>query len=261
MGTTTGAERRVSALRDVFAWFSDPATWTGYAGIPTRVTEHLLLSGTALALALPVAVGAGLFIGHTRRAEFVTVSLANLGRAVPSFAILALAFPISLRLGLGLGFWPTVVALFFLAIPPILTNTYVGVKGVDADAVEAARGMGLSGTQVLRSLEIPLAAPLIVAGVRTSAVQVVATATLAAVIAGGGLGRFIVDGFAFGVRGIEGRQMVMGGAILVALLALATEVAFGLLERRVGPRQVTVRAGRDDPVRLGPPLARDDATR
>lgn len=228
----------MSVVGELVQWFADPATWSGYAGIPVRVKEHVLLSVTALSLAAPLAVAIGLFIGHTRRAEFVSVTTANLGRAVPSFAILALAFPISLRLGLGLGFWPTVVALFFLAIPPILTNTYVGVKGVDQDAVEAARGMGLTGVQILRSIEIPLAARLIVAGLRTSAVQVVATATLAAVIAGGGLGRYIVDGFAFGVRGTEGRQMVMGGAILVALLALATEVAFGLLEHRVGPRHL-----------------------
>jgi osmoprotectant transport system permease protein len=184
-------------------------------------------------------MGIGLFIGHTRRAEFISVTIANLGRAIPSFAILAFVFPITLRLELGLGFWPTVIALVFLAIPPILTNTYVGVKGVDPDTVEAARGTGMSGRQILTAIEIPLAARLIVSGFRTSAVQVVATATLGAVIASGGLGRYIVDGFAFGTfgeNGVAGRQMVVGGAILVAALALIVEVGLGLLERAVVPR-------------------------
>lgn len=244
----------MSAITELIQWFAETTTWSGYAGIPVRLKEHLALSVTSLLLATPPAVAVGLFIGHARRAEFAAVTVANLGRAVPSFAILALAFPIGLSLGLGLGFWPTVVALFFLAIPPILTNTYVGVKDVDPDAVEAARGMGLSEMQILRSIEIPLAAPLIVAGLRTSAVQVVATATLAAVIAGGGLGRYIVDGFAFGVRGLEGRQMVLGGAVLVALLALLTELAFGFLERRVGPRHLRRKRSLDDPTQLRPSL-------
>jgi osmoprotectant transport system permease protein len=234
----------MSVLQEVATWFSDAATWAGTNGIPTRVGEHLMLTGTALLFAAPVAVVLGLYIGHTRKAEFLTVTIANLGRAIPSFAILAFVFPITLRLGWGLGFWPTVIALFFLAIPPILTNTYVGVKEVDQDTLEAARGMGMSGRQILTGIEIPLAARLIVSGLRTSAVQVVATATLGAVIASGGLGRYIVDGFAFGTfgeNGVEGRQMVVGGAILVAVLALVTEIGLGLLERAMVPRGVSVR--------------------
>jgi osmoprotectant transport system permease protein len=233
----------MTVIGEVIEWFGDPTSWTGYSSIPLRIKEHLLLSGTALALASPLAIAAGMYIGHTRRAEFITITIANLGRAVPSFAILAFAFPISLQLGLGLGFWPTVVALFFLAIPPILTNTYVGIKGIDPDTVEAARGIGMTGGQILREIEIPLSMRLIVAGFRTSAVQVVATATLAAVIAGGGLGRFIVDGFAFGVRGVEGRQMVVGGGLLVAALALVTELGIGAVERWILPRHHE-RAGR-----------------
>ncbi|MCA1704735.1 MAG: ABC transporter permease subunit, partial [Actinobacteria bacterium] len=156
----------------------------------------------------------------------------------------------SLRLGLGLGFWPTVVALFFLAIPPMLTNTYVGVLGVDVDTVEAARGMGMSGRQILMRIEIPLAARLIVSGLRTSAVQVIATATLGAVIASGGLGRYIVDGFAFGTfgeNGVEGRQMVVGGALLVAVLALLTEVGLAIVEKAVVPRGMSARPPRIAP--------------
>lgn len=229
----------MSVLQEVTAWFAETSTWAGSNGIPTRLKEHLMLSGTALVLAAPLAIAVGLFIGHTRKAEFISVTIANLGRAIPSFAILAFVFPITLRLGLGLGFWPTVIALFFLAIPPILTNTYVGVKGVDKDTLEAARGMGMSGRQILTGIEVPLAGRLIVSGLRTSAVQVVATATLGAVIASGGLGRYIVDGFAFGTfgpGGVEGRQMVVGGAILVAALALVTEIGLGFLERRMVPR-------------------------
>jgi osmoprotectant transport system permease protein len=250
-----GGGRRMSVFAEVFDWFGDPSTWSGSSGIPTRVIEHLAMSGVGIAVAAPIAIGIGLFIGHTRRAEFISVSIANLGRAIPSFAILAFVFPITLRLELGLGFWPTVIALVFLAIPPILTNTYVGVKGVDPDTIEAARGMGMSGRQILTAIEIPLAARLIVSGFRTSAVQVVATATLGAVIAAGGLGRYIVDGFAFGTfgpNGVEGRQMVVGGAILVAVLALAVEVALGLLERAVVPRGTSLDRLPADAMQKGP---------
>ena len=161
------------------------------------------------------------------------MSVANLGRAIPSFAILSIVFQVMLdywpNIAFGLG--PTVIAMILLAIPPILTNTYVGVQQVDRDTVEAARGMGMTGRQVLRRLEMPLAAPLIVTGIRTAAVQVIATATLAALIGGGGLGRFIVDGFA------QGDEVVlMAGAILVALLAIVSELVFGGLARLARPR-------------------------
>ncbi|MQA99582.1 MAG: ABC transporter permease subunit [Actinobacteria bacterium] len=221
----------METFQDVTAWFSDPVNWSGPQGIPQRLMEHLQYSWVAVLLAAPVGVALGTYIGHARRFEFITVTTANLGRALPSFAILALAFPIALHYNLGFSIWPTVAALFFLAVPPILTNTYVGVKEVDADTVESARGMGMSGSQVLRRIEVPLAAPLIVTGIRTAAVQVVATATLAAVVAGGGLGRFIVDGFAR-QRG----DMILGGAFLVAALAILTEVFFAFVERSVKPR-------------------------
>jgi osmoprotectant transport system permease protein len=225
-----GEGARVSILADALAWLTDAANWSGDAGIPVRVFEHLQISVISLLAAALVALPAGLYIGHTGRGEVLAVTVANLGRAIPSFAILALAFPLSLQLGLGLSIWPTVAALFFLGIPPILTNAYVGVKVVDADTLEAARGMGMSGTEVLRSIELPLAAPLIVAGLRISAVQIVATATLAALVAGGGLGRFIVDGFAQGSD-----AMILGGAFVVATLSIATEIAFGLVERVTTP--------------------------
>jgi osmoprotectant transport system permease protein len=229
----------VDALSELWAWLGDGANWSGNSGIPLRVLEHLEISAVAVAAATLLALPAGLFIGHTRRAEFVTITAANFGRAIPSFAVLALAFPVALQFDLGFSIVPVVVALFLLAIPPILTNTYVGVKGIDRDTVEAAIGMGMAGGEVLRRIELPLASPLIVAGVRTSAVQVVATATLGAVVAGGGLGRFIVDGFAQQDDG-----MLLGGALLVASLAIVTELAFGIVERIVRPRTRSTVGGR-----------------
>jgi osmoprotectant transport system permease protein len=221
------------AFGDLARWFSDGQHWTGPDGVPTRVLEHVEISAAGVALALVVAIPVGLFIGHVRRGQFVAVSIANLGRAIPSFAILSIVFQLMLHYfgRNAFGFWPTVVALLLLAIPPILTNTYVGVEGVDRDTIEAARGMGMTGGQVLARLELPLALPLMIAGIRTATVQVVATATLAALIAGGGLGRYIIDGFAQ-----NDTTKVLAGAVLVAVLAIVTELGFGLLERIVSPR-------------------------
>ena len=223
----------MDAFVDLWRWLIDPANWRGSDGVPIRVVQHLELSFAPLAIASAVAIPMGLLVGHWRRFEFLAVSFANVGRAVPSFALLILAYLFFLRLfpAQAFGFAPTTVALFLLAVPPILTNSYVGAQGVDADTVEAARGMGMTEGQVLRRLELPLAAPLIMAGVRTAAVTVVATATLAALIGGGGLGRYIIDGFAQGDQ-----PQVLAGAALVAVLAIVTEVAFGRLERVVSPR-------------------------
>jgi osmoprotectant transport system permease protein len=221
----------VDAFANLFDWFAAGEHWSGGEGVPARVLEHVQMSFGAVLLAALIALPIGLYIGHTRKGTFVAVSIANLGRAIPSFAILALSVPF-----LGIGFKPTLVTLVVLAIPPILTNTYVGVEGVDRDAVESARGMGMTGGQILWRLELPLSVPVMLAGLRTSAVQVVATATLAALIGWGGLGRYIIDGFAIGDR-VE----ILAGAVLVALLAIVTEVAFGFLERAVSPRTTSGR--------------------
>jgi osmoprotectant transport system permease protein len=236
------ARKLMHTFVEVFRWLTDPVHWSGASGIPVRVLQHLEISLSAVVLASALAIPVGLFVGHTRRAEFLAVSIANLGRAIPSFAILVLAYLAFLQLSpsLAFGYGPTVVALFLLAIPPILTNTYVGVQAVDADTVEAARGMGMSERDVLLRLEMPLAAPLIMAGLRTSAVTVVATATLAALIGGGGLGRYIIDGFH-----TNDTVQIVSGAVLVALLSIATEVSFGLVERAVRPR--TSSGGRERP--------------
>lgn len=229
----------MNPLNEALRWLGDPANWEGNDGIAIRLFEHVQISVVALVAASMVALPVGLLIGHTRRWEGAAVSIASLGRALPSFGVLAIVFPFTLRYLPGIGYWPTLIALFFLAIPPILTNCYVGVQGTDPDTVEAARGMGMTGTQVLRGVEIPHALPLIIAGLRTSAVQVIATATLGAVVAWGGLGRFIVDGFAQ-----RDPALTIGGAILVAALAIVTELSFGLVERSVArdERQESLRS-------------------
>ena len=211
---------------EVIDWFGDPATWQGPAGIPIRLGEHLLLSAIPLALASFVALPAAMYVGRTRRFEVAIVAIANIGRAIPSFALLLI-----MVIATGLGNEPIIVALTLLAIPPILTNGYVAIQSVDPDAIEAARGMGMREWGVLRSIELPLGAPLIIAGLRIAALQIVATATLAAVPAGGGLGRFIVDNLA-----IQRFHIVFGGALLVAVLAGLVEGGFSLLQRWATPR-------------------------
>ncbi len=216
----------MSILGDVARWFADPEHWQGPHGIPVRILEHLELSGLAVAVALVIAAPIALYLGHTGRGGFIAINVANIGRALPSLALLAFGLVIAIALGLGLGFWPTIFALVPLAIPPIMTNVYVAVREVDPDIVDAARGMGLSEGQILRTIEIPLGLPLILAGIRTAAVNVVATATLGALVAGGALGRFIVDGLA-----LREFDQLFAGALLVALLAIVTEITFSALER------------------------------
>lgn len=218
----------MSLFMDTLRWFADPAHYRGSDAVQVRILEHLELSGLAVLIAAAVALPVGMYLGHTGRLAFVAVNVANVGRALPSLALLAFALPIAFALGLGLGFWPTLISLVPLAIPPILTNAYVGIRGVDRDVIEAARGMGLSEVGILRRTELPLALPLVLAGMRTAAVNVVATATLGALVAGGGLGRYIVDGLA-----VQEYDRLFAGALLVAALAIVVEVAFGTFERRV----------------------------
>ncbi|MEY2478899.1 MAG: osmoprotectant transport system permease protein [Actinomycetota bacterium] len=208
-------------LGDVVSWFAAGEHWRGADGIPHRLTEHLLMSGAAVLAALVLALPAGVVLGHLRRGGVAIVNLANVGRAIPSFALLVLAYFV-----FGIGPEPVFLTLLALGIPPIVTNAYVGVSEVDADAREVARGMGMTGGQVLRHVEIPLALPLVMAGVRTAGVQVVATATLGAVIAWGGLGRYIVDGFAQ-----QDNVKIFCGALLVAGLSVGVEIGLAFLQR------------------------------
>lgn len=225
-------------LEDVARWFTDPAHYQGSDAVQTRLVEHLELSALAVLVGVLVALPVGLWLGHTGRLAFVAVNVANIGRALPSLALLALALPIAFALGLGLGFWPTLFAMIPLAMPPILTNAFVAVRNVDRDVTEAARGMGLGESGILRRVELPLALPLILAGIRTASVNVVATATLGALVAGGGLGRYIVDGL-----GLQEYDRLFAGALLVALLAIAVEVALGALERAAVSPGIRVEPG------------------
>lgn len=216
----------MSAVSDVVDWFADPEHWSGPGGVPTRAVEHLGLTAAALGLACAIAVPLALWLGHTGRGGVLAVNLANVGRAVPTFAVLVL-----LAIGpLGFGPASTITALVLFAVPPILTNGYVGMREVDRDVVEAARGVGLSPLQVVRRVELPLAVPLLLNGIRLAAVQVIATATIAALVAGGGLGNIILLGF-----GTQDQAAVVSGALLVAAFAVATELLFAGLARVLDP--------------------------
>ncbi len=171
-----------------------------------------------------------LWLGHVRRGGLLAVSIVNIGRAIPSYGILVVINPFFLRWGFDLGYTPTLVTVWALALPPIFVNTYTGVRGVDPTLVEAARGMGLRGRQILGQVELPVALPLIVTGIRIAAVQVIATATLGALAGWDGLGRIVTDGFAAG-RSFDGRVELVSGAVLVASLAIAVDVGFALVQR------------------------------
>ena len=186
--------------------------------------DHLALSAVALAIGIAVAVPLGVWLGHTGRGTFLAVGVANIGRAVPSIALIAFFFAY-----LGTGFANVALALALLAIPPILANAYVGIRQVEPDAVDAARGMGMTGLQVVRRVELPLALPLVFGGIRTSAVNVVATATIAPLAGVSSLGDPIIS---FGVYGEAGR---LGASIVVAAVAVATEVSFGVAQRLADP--------------------------
>lgn len=216
----------MNALRDAFIWLNDPLNWQGTSGVPHLTAEHLYISFAAVLIAAVIALPVATFLAHRGTGGGFTVVLTNVSRAVPTLALLTL-FAVT---PIGFGNRATIIALAVFAVPPLLTNTYVGVRGVDAEVVEAARGMGLSGWQVLRRVEVPLALPLIAAGFRTAAVQVVATATLAALVAGGGLGTIINAGF-----GQQDRAQIIAGGLLVAALALATEGTLAAVQRAVTP--------------------------
>lgn len=218
---------------DVARWFTDPVNWSGADGVPVRIGEHLVLSAIPLVMALVVALPIGAWVGHTRRGANIAINLSNVGRAIPSLALLAIAAQMLNRplVELGLrrdaGEVATIVAMLALAIPPILTNAYVGISQVDGDLVEAGRGMGMREPQILRRVELPVGLPVVLAGIRTAAVQIVATATLGAVFGTGGLGRYIIDGIAQ-----HKDEEVFAGAVLVALLSIGTELVFAWVQRR-----------------------------
>lgn len=219
-------------LLDVVAWFGDRAHWRGEAGLTNLIVEHVVISAVAMVVAMALALPLGLLLGHLGRGGVVAVNAANVGRAVPSFAVLVIALQLT-----SIGATPTVVALVALAVPPMVTNCWVGVRDVDDEVREAARSMGMTGRQLFGSVELPLALPVVMAGVRTAAVQVVATATLAAVVGYGGLGALILLGLRTGDN-VE----VVAGATTVAVLALATEVGLGRVQRALTAEPLRRRA-------------------
>lgn len=223
----------MALIRDVIAWFADLASWRGSDGLVHLVAEHVWISAIAVVIAGAIALPIGLGLGHARRGEVIAVNVANIGRALPSFAVLVFALQV-LHIGTG----PALVALVVLAAPVMITNAYVAMAGVDDDPREAARGMGMTGWQLFRRVELPLAVPLVMAGVRTAAVQVVATATLAALVGYGGLGLLILRGLRTG-DDVE----VFAAALSVALLALLTEAVLSVVQRMVTPRGIREHAG------------------
>jgi osmoprotectant transport system permease protein len=215
----------MDALSDTTAWLTTADNWWGPAGILARIWEHLQYSLLAVGLAALIALPAGLVIGHTGRAEPGAFALSGAARAVPTLGLLVLLgrwYPVQA--------WPVVIVLAVLAIPPMLANTTAGIAGVDPAVRDAAQGMGMTPLQVLTRVEIPIAVPLILAGVRSALLQVIATATIAAFAGLGGLGRFIIDGFA-----VSDDARVYGGSIVVAMLALVGEGLFALAQWSAQP--------------------------
>jgi osmoprotectant transport system permease protein len=215
----------MSFITFAWNWLKSPAQWHGADGIPIRVAQHLGYTGLSLLVAALIAVPLGVAIGHFGRGGFLVVNLANVWRAIPTLGLLILMV---ILIGFSVLAW--LVPLVVLAIPPILVNAYEGVAGVDRDLKDAARGMGMTDWQILRKVEVPVALPLIMLGLRTGAIFVVATATIAAEIGLGGLGRYIIDGLA-----TENYAEVSGGAVLVVILALVVQVVFVGLRRLVVP--------------------------
>jgi osmoprotectant transport system permease protein len=228
-----------SYFGSVFEWLGDGEHWRGAEGVPHRVLEHIEMSIVALVIAVLLSVPVGVLLGHIRKGGFVAINTANLGRAIPAFSILLIGVliwgigdPPKILDSIGADSLPTFVALVALAIPPMLTNAYVGVAGVDNDIRNAALGMGMNHWQVLRRVELPLSTPVLMAGIRTSAVAVVATATLAAYVGAGGLGRFIIDGAAIDRHD----PRIFVGAFFVAALSVITELSLALVQRFVVPK-------------------------
>jgi osmoprotectant transport system permease protein len=210
-------------------WLNDPLNWTNPDGILVRTAEHLEISFYAVVLALILAWPLGIWLGHLGKGGAAVIAVANLTRAVPTVALLTI-FPLTF---IGFGYPPIVLALALFALPPLLANAYLGVREVDADVKDAARGMGLSGVQSVWRVELPLAVPYLAAGFRTSAVQVVATATLAAFVNGGGLGMIISRGF-----GLQANGQVVAGGLLVIVLCLSLDGILAVAEWALTPRNL-----------------------
>lgn len=219
----------MSAWSQLVDYISTWSNWTGDTGVLHRLEQHVLLTIVAVVIAGLIALPLGLSLGHIGRGGTLAINVTNVGRAVPTFAVLTL-----LTLSpIGVSNTATVIALVLFALPPMVTNSYVAVREVDREIRDAARGMGMSGMQVFRQVELPLAMPLVMAGIRIATVQVVATATIAALVGAGGLGRLVTDGLSS-----QNQGELLTGALVVALLALVVEAALAMVQRRVDPTRV-----------------------
>ena len=227
----------LNAVHQLLVWFNDPDNWRGADGVPHRVAEHLWIWAWVMVVSVAIAVPGGSLLGRSRRSGVFTINVVNIGRAVPTFAVLVLAV-----IWLGFSNTPVVLALVLLAVPPIFTFTFTGVRQVDAATVDAARGMGMTEPRVLGTVQLPLALPLILNGIRLSSAAVLSTATLAALVASGGLGRYVIDGFAN-----QEYAEVGAGVTLVVVLVLLNELAFAALIRATsrGTRRPRSGARRD----------------
>ncbi|TWP53233.1 ABC transporter permease [Lentzea tibetensis] len=208
-------------------WLFDAENWSGATGIPVRLLEHLAYTWLTLLIAAVIAVPLGAYVGHTGRGGFLIVGLTNGLRALPTMAVLILVV-----LWAGIGDLPVYTALVLLAIPPIMAGTYAGIRAVEPATVDAARGVGMRERAVLLQVELPNSLPLVFGGFRSAALQVVATATIAAYVGAGGLGRYVFDGLAF-----QEYDQMLGGAVLVAVLAVLVDLVF------VGLQRLTVSPG------------------
>ena len=248
----------IDFLREVLAWYTDPAQWTGRDTLPEMIWGQILLAAAALAVAVAIALPIGLYIGHTGRGAGVAVAMSNIGRAIPSLGWMGIVYPITTGLlhRSGHGFLPGLIALVALGIPPIVTNAYAGLRGVDPDLQEAGRGVGMSELQLLTRVEVPVALPVVLSGIRSSAVAIMATAPLMSIVGADTLGTYILAGLA-----LSDEVEVFAAALLVVFLALMTELAFALLERRLtSPGLTRPDAGATLPQRVfGDTPARDAA--
>lgn len=238
----------VTAFGEAFRYLNDPFNWSRPHGILDLLAQHMTISAVAVLAAMAVALPVGVVLGTSGRGGGAIVVLSNVSRAVPTLALLTV-FAVT---PIGFGPRATTIALAVFAVPPILTNTFVGFRGVDADIREAARAMGMRRGQVIGRVDLPLALPLVMTGIRTAAVQVVATASLAALVAGGGLGRLIQLGF-----GQQNYGIMIAGAFLIAALALLTELLLVLVSWALtpGPRWLPLLSARSRTVARPEPTA------
>jgi osmoprotectant transport system permease protein len=221
----------MNIFEQMWAWLTDPANWQKNfrdPGIPARITQHLSYTALALLISVAIAVPIGVYIGHTGRGGFLVVGIANSFRALPELGLVIL---LVLVMGVALALQAVTIALVLLAIPPLLAGTYSGIRNVDADVVDAARGMGMREREIVWKVELPIALPLMLGGLRAATLQVIATVSIAAYVSLGGLGRYVLDGRAFG--GVEGYAIMAGGAVLIAALAITAELVLAGVQRLV----------------------------